>query len=131
MILANRQILIFGLVGVLNTGVDIAVFTVLYYEFSFSLIEANTIAYFLAATNSFLLNKNWTFSETRKEGKTHQQFILFLGLGLCGLALSNFVVYILASWIPALAAKLFAVFVSFVWNYLTSRKFVFKKVHQS
>ncbi|MCG8492429.1 MAG: GtrA family protein [Sneathiellales bacterium] len=127
----NRQILIFGLVGVLNTGIDIAVFSLLYYELSLSIIEANTIAYFLAATNSFLLNKNWTFSETRKEGKIHRQFILFLILGLCGLALSNLVVYILAIWIPAIAAKLIAVFVSFIWNYLTSRKFVFGKVSSS
>lgn len=131
MIVAKRQLLVFGLVGVLNTGIDIAVFTFLYYELSLSLIEANTIAYFLAVTNSFLLNKNWTFAETRKEGKTHRQFILFLILGLCGLVLSNLVVYILANWIPAIVAKLFAVLVSFVWNYLTSRKLVFRKTPQS
>ena len=115
----------FAVVGVFNTGVDIATFSLLFYILEIQLIIANSIGYLAAASNSFLLNKYWTFSETRRRGRVRYQFGLFLALGLIGLGLSNIVVWSLAAYIPEIFAKLLSVGILFVWNFGTSRFIVF------
>jgi putative flippase GtrA len=116
----------FTVVGVINTGVDIAIFSLLFYVIQMPLLVANSIAYLTAATNSFVLNKYWTFSETRHHGRAHHQFGVFLVLGLIGLGLSNIVVWWLAAYVPEIVAKALSVGVLFVWNLGTSRFIVFQ-----
>lgn len=115
----------FAVVGVINTGLDVAIFSLLYYIFSLPLLVANSCGYLIAATNSFILNKYWTFSESSNHGQTHRQFVLFIALGLLGLALSNIVVWSLSAYISEIAAKLWSVGVLFIWNFGTSRFIVF------
>jgi putative flippase GtrA len=117
----------FAIVGALNTGVDIAIFSLFFYAFDASLIAANSIGYLSAVSNSFVFNKYWTFSETRRHGRIHYQFSLFLVLGLIGLGLSNGIVWSLASYVPEIIAKLLSVGVLFVWNFGTSRFIVFSR----
>ena len=115
----------FAIVGVFNTGVDIAIFSLLLYVLDIQLLVANSVSYLAAVSNSFLLNKYWTFSENRRRGRIHHQFGLFLALGLIGLGLSNIVVWSLATYIPEIFAKLLSVGILFVWNFGTSRFIVF------
>jgi len=60
-----RQVLRFGLVGGLNTMIDVLILNGLLWLFpttsSLMLLAYNTLAYSLGAVNSFLLNKYWTF----------------------------------------------------------------------
>jgi putative flippase GtrA len=116
----------FAVVGACNTGVDFAVFSLLFYIFDAPLLVANTIAYLLAVSNSFVLNKYWTFAKTCQAGRIEQQISRFLLLGLVGLALSNIVVWRLAVYLPEIVAKMLAVVVLFAWNFGTSRLLVFK-----
>ena len=115
----------FAVVGVLNTGVDITAFSLLFYVFETQLLVANSIGYLAAVSHSFALNKYWTFKDTRHQGRIHHQFALFLAFGLIGLGLSNGCVWLLASYVPEIAAKLMSVGILFLWNYATSRIIVF------
>lgn len=121
-----KRVLRFGIVGVINTAVDIGIFSLLFYSFGASLLVANTAGYLVAVSGSFVLNKNWTFSETKHEGRAERQYLLFIGLGLGGLALSNIVVWSLTHFMPEIASKLASVVVLFVWNFGTSRLIVFR-----
>lgn len=116
----------FAVVGIANTGVDIAIFSLLHFSLDMHLLLANTLSYLAAASNSFFLNKYWTFSDTRDHGQTSRQFGLFLSLGIVGLGLSNLVVWALAAYLPAIVAKLLSIGVLFVWNFGTSHYFVFR-----
>src|SRR5229473_2405525 len=59
------QLVRFGIVGVLNTTIDIVTLNILLWRFPTHnanlLLVYNTIAYTLGALNSFALNKYWTF----------------------------------------------------------------------
>jgi putative flippase GtrA len=75
--------------------------------------------------NSFVWNKYWTFAEQKQSSRTLHQFPLFFGLYLVGLGLSNLTVWALALSMPALLAKGFAIGVSFLWNFWSTRRFVY------
>lgn len=115
----------FCCVGLLNTGIDLGIFSLLFYVFEVPLLVSNSIAYLAAVANSFLLNKFWTFSETRAHGVIHHQAGLFFALGLIGVGLSNLVVWSLAAYMPEIFAKLVSIGVTLVYNYSTSRFIVF------
>ncbi len=120
-----KEIFRFAIVGVLNTSLDLLVFSILFYLSGASLLFSNSAAYVLATTNSFFINKHWTFSETRHRGRTHRQYTAYLVLGVVGLGLSNGIVWSLALLMPEIAAKLLSVGVLFVWNFALSKLVVF------
>ena len=116
----------FAVVGLINFGIDVAVFSIALYLLGIHLIVANTIAYSLATINSYLMNKYWTFAGHSDRNISTTEFTRFLLFNIGGLALSNLTVFLLAEYLMPLIAKLGAVGVTFVWNYLTIRRFVFR-----
>ena len=118
----------FAVVGAINTAIDFSVFVFLLYQGGFSIIVSNTVAYCVGIINSFLMNKYWTFSDSKRNGHPLQQFPLFVALNLIGLGLSNLTVWSLALVLHAIIAKVFAIGVTFVWNYWSNRRFVYKAI---
>ncbi|HLW02768.1 MAG TPA: GtrA family protein, partial [Ktedonobacterales bacterium] len=59
------QVMRFGLVGVLNTCIDLLALNILFWLFPTRsvglLLLENSLAYSFGAVNSFLFNKYWTF----------------------------------------------------------------------
>ena len=115
----------FAIAGIINLGIDLTVFSVALYVFELHLLLANTIAYSIATMNSYVLNKFWTFAGRSAPTMSTAEFSRFVAFNLGGLLLSNIAVSALARYIPPIVAKLCAVGVTFVWNYLTIRRFVF------
>ena len=116
----------FAVVGLINFGIDIGVFSIAFYFLGIQLIVANTIAYSVATINSYLMNKYWTFAGRSARNISTTEFTRFLLFNIGGLTLSNLTVFFLAEFLMPLIAKLGAVGVTFVWNYLTIRRFVFR-----
>ena len=52
----------FALVGVVNTGIDLAVFVFAYNFLHLALIPANVLAWFVAVSFSYVLNSTITFA---------------------------------------------------------------------
>jgi len=121
-----REIGRFVVVGLINTGIDLAVFSVAFYGLGLHLITANTLAYSIATINSYLMNKFWTFAGRSGSEVSKTEFTRFVLFNLGGLALSNMTVYVFAGFVRPIVAKLGAIGVTFVWNYLTIRRFVFR-----
>lgn len=120
-----RQLFRFGIVGVLNTAIDFAVFILLYFVFDVPIVLANTAGYCFGVINSFICNKYWTFVGHENDIRVAHQFARFLALYFVGLGISNLVIWLLASFTPALIAKGFATIVSFLWNFWSTRRFVY------
>lgn len=116
----------FALVGVINTGIDLAVFTVGFYWLGLHLIVANTISYSAGTINSYLMNKYWTFAGRGVSEISTAEFSRFVLFNLGGLLLSNLAIFVFAKFVPAIVSKLGAIGVTFVWNYVTIRRFVFR-----
>ncbi len=121
-----REIARFVVVGLINTGIDLTVFSVAFYGLGLHLITANTLAYSIATINSYLMNKFWTFAGRSGSEVSKAEFTRFVFFNLGGLALSNLSVYVFAGFVRPLVAKLGAIGVTFAWNYLTIRRYVFR-----
>jgi putative flippase GtrA len=124
----GMQSLRFGAVGFLNTGIDLLVFVLLYQVLGLGLVVANVVSYGLGTLNGFFLNKFWTFSETRLNGRVALQLPLYLSIYMVGLLLSTATLWVLAFMMPVLVAKVLALAVSMVSNFFLSRRFVYGAV---
>jgi len=116
----------FCLVGVVNTSVDFAVFTVL-TNMGVLLLLAQCVSYTCGVLNSFLLNRTWTF---KRRGQSSGQLIRFFALNLGTLAITyGLLVYFHnhLAW-PLLVSKLVATVASLVINFGGSRLWVFSPV---
>ena len=91
-----------------------------------NLLVANTLAYALGFTGSFLLNKYAVFPNNN--GKTPQQLLAY-----CLLALFNYIIgmallvwLVQSAGLPAFAAKAIAMVTVVSWNFLMYKKVVYR-----
>ncbi len=146
------QIVKFGEVGVLNTFVDAGILNFLIGASGITagvwLAPLNTVSFLFAMTNSYLWNKFWTFRDggqatglpasaapkALQAGKNFLQFLVVSGIGW---GINTGILVLVTSLVSPLfslsagawanVAKLGAIFVSMVWNFLGYKFFVFKK----
>jgi putative flippase GtrA len=118
------EFLRFGLVGVVNTIVDFVVFVLLYRLTDLDPLLCNGIAFFVAVTNSYLMNHHWTF---RGSGSTLSfiAYIRFVAFNAGGLLIGTLAILLLGKYMPLEFAKLIAAGLTLIWNYTCSKLFVF------
>jgi putative flippase GtrA len=121
-----RQFLRFGLVGVLNTLVDASFYFLLSRSGLIpSLILAKGVSYTVGMLNSFYWNKSWTFQSHVESRWVFLPFVaanllaVGLNVGVMNLALNTF-------GLPEPGALALATMTTFVWNFVTSKFFIFK-----
>jgi putative flippase GtrA len=85
------QFLKFGIVGVANTLLTFAVYTVLLKVFGVWYLAASGIGFAVGAVNGFLLNRRWTFREHSGDALTPVRWAIVQS---CGLALNLGLVYL-------------------------------------
>jgi putative flippase GtrA len=117
----------FAIVGALNTGIDIGVFTVAFYVLGWPLLVANAVGFAFGVSNSYVLNKLWTFADRSTGRDAWVKGLVFLSTSLIGLALGSLSIWFLAKLMPAILAKVATVGVTFMWNYWASGRFVFRQ----
>ena len=90
------QVLRFGLVGGLNTIVDLLILNMLLLLIPTSstrmILIYSAIAYSLGAVNSFLLNKYWTFGYRQRT--TWREVVRFIVTTLCGIGWSSIILWL-------------------------------------
>jgi putative flippase GtrA len=91
-----RQVLRFGLVGGLNTLVDLLILNGLLLLFPTTstpiLLAYNSLAFSMGAVNSFLLNKYWTFGFRQRT--TRRELVRFTLTTLCGIGWSTLILWL-------------------------------------
>ena len=137
------QFIKFGIVGVLNTLVDFAVFYVLNLFLGWVYV-AQVLGYSCGVVNSYLWNSSWTFKEQKT--RSFREIALFLVVNLVSLGVSLGMLWLcrsvfgvtdawVASWIPQAlgrlikgdtVCKLIATPCAIVVNYIGNRLFVFQ-----
>ena len=76
------QFVKFGIVGVSNTLLTFAVYTVLLKVFGVWYLAASAIGFAVGAVNGFLLNRRWTFREHVGDALTPVRWVVVQGCGL-------------------------------------------------
>ena len=70
----------FSITGVANTSVDMSVFAGLTFWAGMAPVAANLIAYVVGVTNSYLMNRYWTFRHDAPADMGPRRVVLFFGL---------------------------------------------------
>ncbi len=116
----------YAFVGIANTATDIVVFAILLYIFDFHLLLANILAFFVAVSQSYLINSNWTFEVKNREVNNRSRIFYFLLVNLGGLFISSTLILFASGFMFPIVAKLLATVVVFIYGYGLNRYFVFR-----
>jgi putative flippase GtrA len=118
----------FGLVGLVNSAVDFGVFAFAYYYLELPIIAANTLAWVIAVTGSYVLNSTITFAAESGRQLGFRRYFAFALSQVAGFFANTATVWCLVELIhiPAWAAKVAAIAVSFAVNFSLSHFVVFR-----
>jgi len=120
------HVLKFGMVGIANTAIDLAIFSALTFAAGVAPPLANVVSYSSGVAASFWMNRRWTFRD-RTVRKPSAQLPLFVVGNLVGLALSTAIVALLQKHTGPLPAKIASIGASFLWNFTFSNRWVFRR----
>ncbi len=123
-----KQFTKFCIVGSIGTAIDFGILNLGVIVFSWNVYLAATLAFILAATNNFFLNKFWTFTENSKGIRFLGQYAQFLLVSVGGLLINLGIMYALIegahlwyNW-----AKVFATGVVIMWNFSLNKYWTFR-----
>jgi putative flippase GtrA len=119
------QFIKFGIVGVSNTVLAFAVYTVLLKVFGVWYLAASAIGFALGATNGFLLNRRWTFSDHVGDALTPVRWGVVQG---CGLAVNEGLLFVFVhdAGLDKLIAQACATAVVTVSTFFVNRAWTFR-----
>jgi putative flippase GtrA len=117
----------FGLVGLVNSAVDFGVFAFTYYHVALPIVVANTLAWIVAVTGSYVLNSTITFAAESGRRLALGSYFGFALSQVAGFLANTATVWCLIELghIPGWTAKVVAIGASFVVNFLLSHFVVF------
>jgi putative flippase GtrA len=113
-------------VGVINTAIDILSFACLYGVVGLDVISSNVGAFLIAVTNSYVMNRLFTFSD-RRPGRagTPRTLARFLMVTITAMIVSTAIVYVISKFMHPMIGKLIATAASTAVNYTGCYWFAF------
>jgi putative flippase GtrA len=119
------QFVKFGIVGVSNTLLAFAIYTVLLKVFGVWYLAASAIGFIVGAVNGFLLNRRWTFAGHVGDSLTPVRWGVVQG---CGLALNEGLLFLFVdgAGIEKLLGQALATIVVTVVTFLVNRAWTFR-----
>ena len=121
------KILSFGLIGLGNTVVDLAIFTFAYTVLALPLVPSNVMAWLVAVSGSYVMNSMITFRAESGRVLRRKDYFSFVASGILGVVCTTTTLVVLSNFMPVLYAKLIAIIVSFVVNFTMSHFVVFRQ----
>ena len=123
------QFMRFAVVGLINTGIDYLIYWSLtrYVDFfEDEKVFATSIAFIVAATNSYFMNKAFTFKDKSKEYGS--QYIKFFVVSLVGFGINALIFYLLLqTGLFDIVAKVLTTGVVLIWNFIANKLWTFKQ----
>jgi putative flippase GtrA len=119
-----RNILLYGVIGVISAGVDVLLFRLLVYTLGYPVLFSNAFTVTIGITISFTLNRKYNFKVT---DRVIRRYAMFFSAGMCGLALSELILFIGSqAGAEPFAVKVISVFVVAVIQFVLNRAISFK-----
>ena len=129
----------FVIVGIINTAINFIVLNILSYlthiDRGAHIIYFSVIAFAVATTNSYYMNKHFTFRDP-STNDFGSEFTRFLAVSVVGAAINSSTLYLITTHIHPLdgiSSKLWlnlanavGIAIALIWNFFGYRKFVFK-----
>lgn len=117
----------FAIVGGVNTITDLVVFFAMLSLLGLVPVTANTVSFSAAVTQSYLLNKYWSFVHNETGRPSWREYGTFVTASLFALGATSAILYFGDGTLPIWQLKIIAVFVTPFINYLSYRFIIFKR----
>jgi putative flippase GtrA len=117
----------FAVVGLVNSGVDLAVFSLAYFYLDLHLVLANLVAWTVAVTGSYIMNALTTFARESGRELSWRAYAHFALSQAAGLVANTAAVLAASFFVPVLAGKLLAIGASFAVNFSLSHFVIFRE----
>jgi putative flippase GtrA len=121
-----RQFSKFAVVGVINTLINLAVLFALTDFFQVYYMFSAVIAFLVAVTNSFVMNKTWTFNEKLRH-RAKSKYAKFITVSVIALISNLFFLYIFVEifMLWYMSAQVLAIALTFMINFLGNKMWTF------
>lgn len=122
-----RQFIKFSVVGFVSFVIDSTIYLLLSRWAGIFYLYAKVISFCVAATNSYLWNRRWTFrSRTPQRFRQFTQFFIVAGVGV---SLNAGIMYLLHGLLHLhdLIALLIATGTVMFWNFFANRSWTFRQ----
>lgn len=120
-----RHLILYGIIGSCSSGLDFLLYTLFVEVFGWHYILSNCISVLSGITTSFTLNRNYNF---KIKDKTRQRFAIFLTIGLCGMMVSNLILYLcidIFNW-NKIVSKLLSIVLVVIFQFILNKYITFK-----
>jgi putative flippase GtrA len=108
----------FGIVGLFGMVIDFSITILLKEKFKVHRYISSSAGFTVAASSNYLFNRIWTFSSSNP--KVLVEYGTFIFISLIGLAINNLFLYLFEKRLKFYVAKLFAIGVTIIWNFLAN-----------
>lgn len=121
-----RQFIKFCFVGLANTAIDMLAYLFFTRILGVYYLIANILAFMISSTNSYFLNRTFTFKS--KHDKKALEYSKFMSVLLFGLVLAETVLFISVRFFETgdVVGKVIAICTVLFWNFFGSKFFVFR-----
>ena len=123
-----RHLILYGIIGSFSAGLDFLFYTIMVQLVGLHYLVANCMSVIVGISTSFMMNRNYNF---KVKDKVRLRFTIFLIVGLCGLTLSNLLLYVFISSIgmDKLVSKLLSIVLVVFFQFLVNKYITFKPTH--
>ncbi|MCI2252825.1 GtrA family protein [Domibacillus sp. PGB-M46] len=118
-----NEVMKFGIIGVLNTAVDMLLFFTL-WSVGVPYLWAQVLSYSAGTLNSFVWNRSWTFKASRRTNM--EEITKFILLNAIALSMSTFLLSLLSGQ-PLFVSKTIATLSGLSVTFFGSRFWVFRQ----
>lgn len=121
-----RNLILYSIIGAMSAGSDFLVFTILIERISIYYLSANIVSTLCGIVMSFTLNRHYNF---KVKDNVLFRFVIFLSVGLSGLALSSVILYTMIDiWLQnELLSKFVALIVSVLVQFTLNKCITFRE----
>ena len=122
------KLLSFAMIGVVNTIIDISIFTAAYKIFALPLIASNVFAWLVAVSASYLMNTSITFGRETGGIFTWKDYSRFAISGVIGAIVATATLVAISHYTAVFVAKLISIVAAFVVNFSVSHFIIFRPI---
>ena len=112
----------FCVVGVIGTAVDFGVTALCKEALKIQKYIANGIGFAIAASGNYLINRNWTFVDSKSPDHIAAEYITFMIVSVIGLGINTLTLYLVSKkWKKGFYfSKIVATAITMIWNFFAN-----------
>ena len=120
------NLILYAIIGCFTAGVDFILFTIFSHNLKINYIISNCVSVLVGITLSFILNRTYNF---KVKDRVKRRFATFLIIGLCGLCLSNLILWVGIDilYMDKIFTKLASIILVVGFQFLLNKFVTFKK----